>query len=285
MTTDLWSDSSTHTDNATFRALGLKVSNSFTTVGFPKSADTGQIDWATVTRPAEYSAAGYEIRYFNDSLHATYPIYVKLEYGRSNYSAASTLVLWVTVGTGTNGAGTITGVKISQTLVVPGGGASGSLFPWYFCCKPGYIAVKAAHLAVDRQWFFSVCRTCDDSGEINGEGVMFYYTQYTELNRIVNCGSQISDSRSYAMFPGSATSTAVGANKQAARHFAFQPTIRCVPFFLSYFDAEIGAESAFTAVTAGVAERAFLTLGGTSATPTHCSLNNIATHRLAMQYD
>lgn len=285
MTTNLWSDASTHTNDATFRALGLKVSDSFTAIGFPKSADTGQINWATVSRPAEYSAAGYEVRYLNDSLHATSPIYVKLEYGRSNYSAANTLVLWITIGTGTNGAGTITGAKIAKKLVVPASAGGSGTVPWYFCCKDGYVAVSAAHGASDVHWFFAICRTCDDAGAINSEGVMFYYMNGgTSCYRAINCGSEINDGLAYCFMPGAATVTAVGANKQAVRHYAMQPTIRCVPFLLTYIDSEIGSESTFAAVTSGVASRTFLTLGGTSG-PTNASMNNTASHRLAMQYD
>lgn len=102
-TASLTADSSS---TASFRAWGLAVSNAITAAGYPKTSDTGQIDWATVTAPAStVTAQGYEIRQFNDSLQATRPIYFKVEYGSG--ASTSSPNLWITVGTATNGAGTL----------------------------------------------------------------------------------------------------------------------------------------------------------------------------------
>lgn len=98
-------------DNSTdvnFRAWGSAISAALTAAGFPLTADTGQINWTTVTHPTTASAStGYEIRTFSDAAQATAPIYFKVTYGSS--TLATTPQIYVTAGTGSDGAGNITG--------------------------------------------------------------------------------------------------------------------------------------------------------------------------------
>ena len=61
------------------------------------------------TRPGTSTAAGYYILQFNDTLQSTTPILIKIELGTGG--AATTPALWVTVGTGSNGSGTLTGLS------------------------------------------------------------------------------------------------------------------------------------------------------------------------------
>jgi hypothetical protein len=94
--------------SATFRVWGKGISDQLTAMGLTKTSDTGQIDWATVAVPGSSStAAGYEIRKFTDSADSTAPIRFKIEYG-SGASVAGNPGLWITVGSASDGAGTIT---------------------------------------------------------------------------------------------------------------------------------------------------------------------------------
>jgi hypothetical protein len=93
--------------DADFRTWGKGVSDAIAATGLVKSADTGQIDWTTVARPAANGVAGYEIWKFTDAMQATLPVFIKLEYGVG--AAADRPQVAVTVGTGTNGAGAING--------------------------------------------------------------------------------------------------------------------------------------------------------------------------------
>lgn len=96
------------TNDARFRAWGLGISNALAAVGLTKAADSGQIDWGTVLRPGVASTvAGYEIWRFSDSLQATAPVFIKVEYGTGNHVGSTGY--WITVGTGTDGAGTMLG--------------------------------------------------------------------------------------------------------------------------------------------------------------------------------
>lgn len=94
--------------DADFRTWAQGVHAHLAALGLVQAADTGQINLATVARPATTStAAGYEIWRFADALQATLPVYIKIEYG--TFTSVDRPAVWITVGTGTNGAGTING--------------------------------------------------------------------------------------------------------------------------------------------------------------------------------
>jgi hypothetical protein len=86
----------------------------FTTLGLTQTADTGQINTATVTRSGSTNTSvGYVIGRFNDTAQSTSPIFFKLEFG-TGATATTSVQLWITVGTGSNGSGTITGVVTAR---------------------------------------------------------------------------------------------------------------------------------------------------------------------------
>jgi hypothetical protein len=120
----------TNSSDANFRAWGKSISDGLTSVGVIKTADTGQINWASVTAPASASntSAGYEIRQLNDALQATSPYFFKIEYG--NGSTGNNPQIWVTVGHITDGAGTLTlgsgQGSVVRHLVYPVAGATAS---------------------------------------------------------------------------------------------------------------------------------------------------------------
>lgn len=103
--------------NADFRALGSTVSSAFQTV-LVKTTDTGQINWSTATNPSANVVAGYEIYRFNDSLQSTAPIFLKIEYGMSESDGWP--ALWLTIGKGSNGAGSITNVLFARARIKAG---------------------------------------------------------------------------------------------------------------------------------------------------------------------
>jgi hypothetical protein len=86
----------------------------FTTLGVTQTSDTGQINTGTVTRPAAANtSAGYVVGRFNDTAQGTSPIFFKLEFGTAG-TASTSVQMWITVGTGSNGSGTITGTVMNR---------------------------------------------------------------------------------------------------------------------------------------------------------------------------
>lgn len=94
--------------DANFISWAKTISDQFTAFGWTKVADTGNINWASMTRPTGANTAqGYEIWAPNDALQATDAFMLKIEYG----GGASPLYpsIWVTMGNGSNGSGTLSG--------------------------------------------------------------------------------------------------------------------------------------------------------------------------------
>lgn len=105
-----------------FRTWGSAVSAALAAVGMVKTADTGQINWATVGLPQVNTAAGYEVWRFADTLQATAPVFFRVEYGAG--AVANVPQMWLTVGKGSSGAGVITEELVARIPL--GRGASGN---------------------------------------------------------------------------------------------------------------------------------------------------------------
>lgn len=101
-------------------AWASAISAALDRIGFPKTADTGQVDWSNP--PALINGvAGYEIRTFTDSQQALRPLVFKVEYG--SFGNANWPQVWISVGKGSDGAGNLTDILIpraTSTFTSPG---------------------------------------------------------------------------------------------------------------------------------------------------------------------
>lgn len=108
-----------HSTDQDFRDFVTAVRTGFTDLGWIRTSDTGQIDPTTVLRPAASSAVqGYDIFRLADTLQATAPFFVKVEYGSGSSQAYH--ALWFQVGTTTTGAGILGGNTGTRTQVAVG---------------------------------------------------------------------------------------------------------------------------------------------------------------------
>lgn len=108
--------------DALFRAWCVFLRDAILT-GLVQTADTGQMDFTTVVAPvAANTKKGYIIVRMNDSLQATKPVYVRIDFGSG--SAANLPGVWLTIGTGSDGAGTISGAVFSPGVAPDVSGSS-----------------------------------------------------------------------------------------------------------------------------------------------------------------
>jgi len=106
-----------NTTDAGFRAWGLGISTALQSL-FTFVTQTGEINWGTVVKPASTNVkSGFEIYAFNDSLQATSPLFIKIEYGSAAGSAVFPAV-YMSVGKSVNGAGVLGGVMFTQSAVI-----------------------------------------------------------------------------------------------------------------------------------------------------------------------
>lgn len=182
MTTAVWSALTAQATDAAFRLWGEALSDNLAAVGLTQTGDTGQIDWTTVTAPvAATTYQGYEIWRFNDTAHATVPIFIKIEYG-SGSTDGTRPNLRVSVGTGSNGAGTLTGVTIlaATALNTTGTGATSAVN--HFACYNTatgslWFAIKGIDSASagGPGMFFGIFRHVNDSGVPDTTGAEVIY--------------------------------------------------------------------------------------------------------------
>lgn len=137
------------------------------TIGLTQTADTGQINTSTVTRAAvANTAAGYVILRFNDSLQGTSPIFMKVEFGAGSGVAVPNS--WFTVGTGSNGSGTITGttsVRSSAQGGTPISALATYISRWCYTATQGSLGFCYKINGVTNGGFMSLilCRSTDPS--------------------------------------------------------------------------------------------------------------------------
>lgn len=269
-----------------FRAWGLEFSNALTAIGFIKSADTGQINWASVSRPGAIdTSAGYEIRYLNDSMHGSAPIYVKIEYGTGG--ATTTPGMWITIGTGSNGSGTITGTIVAREQTLGSAHALDSTAltkPSYYCMVDG--CVWWVHKTRNRAGnttpvhCFYLERTRDSAGVATAEGFAYYrgmfgwtfsysasvvvYNFSTGYTYDFNTPNTIYGGGCYTFVPSPlvASGSIVGGtpgDHQVSRHYLAMPLIKALGTVVSSVDADgITEGTTFTATPLGVTARTFI---------------------------
>ena len=163
-------------DNSTlanFKSWASAISAFFTTAGWTQSADTGQVNWSTIATVPGSGAFVYEVWQPNDGLTT---FYLKVEYG--NYGNANSPTLRVSLGTGTNGAGTLTGFVTPATPVQATALTGLSSTATYECNLSGVAGRMGVMMwrtgANNQQQFFAVQRSLDATGAPTGSYVTLW---------------------------------------------------------------------------------------------------------------
>jgi hypothetical protein len=162
-----------------------------TTGGWVVTGDSGQ------TLPSALTAAtglnqkrGYRIYRMNDSLQATSPIFMKLDFGSGNDLTIAGM--WPTIGSGSNGSGTITGTYWNGGAVtIPpisqaGSGASTGIVNSYGSAAPNRFSIAMFINSTSQQWpkVFCLERAKDIQGLDTGDGLLATYTGAAILNSV-----------------------------------------------------------------------------------------------------
>jgi len=135
MTVDLRNLPAYLNNDGNFRAWGSGISAQLAAVGLVKTTDAGQVNWATVPGASAGGFTGYEIWRFNDSLQATKPVFIKIEFGAGGLGDRP--ALRIQVATATDGAGTLSGqVGAQRSLSAAASKSTGIMLPSYCSGSP-----------------------------------------------------------------------------------------------------------------------------------------------------
>lgn len=114
-------DVSSWTTDAKVRSFCQAIETALSGCGLVQTADTGQINTSTITHPGSTATLlGYQIWRFNDSLQGTAPIYLRVHYYTGSHASGASPNVRITVGQGTNGSGTLTGLLTPQFVGLGG---------------------------------------------------------------------------------------------------------------------------------------------------------------------
>jgi hypothetical protein len=271
MTTSTFSTVIDHTNDAGFRTWGLELSTALSAVGLVQTADTGQINWTTVTRPGTNTAAGYEVYRFDDDLQGTAPIYFKLEYGTA--STATIPQLWFTVGTGSDGAGSITGSVVARTIcaLTPSVPSAAVPYPSYICYVGGHLSVccktGAGASGNNSGMFFHIGRTTDDAGSDTADGLVAYYkvagnTYHAQQCRLFASGSTTTlAAGTFCLVPGLMTASMVGSDIQVFKNYSAFPLVRTNIGVVTTITAEVPVGNTISVAAVGSTPRTYISIG------------------------
>lgn len=112
-----WSNKGGTSSTAELRALGAQFNAALVAAGMVQTADTGQVNWTTITWVSGAQTWGYEVWRFNDTLQATKPVFLRLTYSQPS---GNMLHLVAQVGTATDGAGNLTSAAGTGVSVTAG---------------------------------------------------------------------------------------------------------------------------------------------------------------------
>lgn len=271
MTTQSWVTAIAHTNDTDFRAWGSELSAKLAAAGLVKTADTGQINWSTVTRPSTNTAGGYEIWRFDDALQGTAPIIIKIEYGTGSNAAYPQI--WATVGTGSNGAGTLTGTVSARDAVVSNYASGASNYPSYLCVTSGHfgLAWKVGAMSSNSgAGLFAVVRTHDAAGEPTATGALVYWGTTagaaattlvsTQSLRFAASAAVYAVTTMYSIVPGQVTTSVVGSDPQVYAHFGLSPAVWTVPTMGTVLISEVPQFTSFPVAMVGSTPRTLLSL-------------------------
>lgn len=139
--------------------------------GWVQTADTGQTAAASFPGATTNAPVGYQIWRMNDSFQATKPVYVKFEFGGG--TVLNSFGTWLTVGTGSDGSGNITGVLLSRTAYQSAGAntATYSSFGSADSNRCSFIWL-ASYSTANMIVLWGIERSKDGAGMDTGDGII-----------------------------------------------------------------------------------------------------------------
>lgn len=283
MTTATTSNLFNPTTDAGFRAICSSIHTMLNSLGgfFVQTSDTGQINLATVTHPTVASTMqGYECYTFTDSIGS---LAVKVEYGSGTVVTGNwSFGMAVTIGTGFDGSGNVTGILSARLLSTAGALTSNTTsYPSYCCATTGsfWILVGVGGTGAvtgTAQSFFGFARSCDSTGAATGTGIETFVVNVSGTSDTVRCinlstlATLTTTTGQHCLIPYGITASnyGTGGNNiyQYFRHeLPLLPTLTSA-FVASYITAEGGAA---TTTTSAIVGSTTLTLFFTGLAITH----------------
>lgn len=276
-----------HASDADFRAWGSSHDAALTAIGAVQTADTGQINWVTVLRPGTNTDAGYSMWRFGDALQATAPIFFKVYYG--TFASATVPRVRLGVGTGSDGAGNLTGLVIPEQTLTPNSAINSTVtnYQTYACGVAGMIGIafkvgsQGAAGTVAKTSGFVISRVVDSAGLPTADGFSVIFpgsgtlTSNIPVSYLTNTVYTLNSSG--CMLICEPAGSTVGGISQVYKHYMITPRARPLVQVLSVIKTENPQGTQFQAAPVGTTLRNYMPLGtglstGTVTNNTACGV-------------
>lgn len=293
-------------DDASFRAWVQVVIDSLTSAGLTRTTDSGQINVATVTRPtAGNTVAGYTVWRMSDPLQSVAPVFIKVGFGSGNTTGYPRLA--VDVGSGSDGAGGITGAVASVATTAPMSSSSGNALSSpglsMAVCNDWGVAFCGAHIpgilgsAAGIGFGFAVHRTVDSGGSPTSEGVMVNVSAGAVTNPISFAAvsflqrTPVESVQSYtgadiAHTPFGLVGYTVGVSPQIFPTWCALPKVKPMAFLaVAPAGSSPNAGQTFQMALVGATARTYMSFGPTLGRNFNTSTSNIPGHNFILWED
>lgn len=299
MTTQSWSTVIDHTGDAGFRAWVAEFIAKLIAAGLVQTADTGQINTATVTRPGTSTDGGYAIFRMNDTQQGTAPVFLRFNFGTNTSANAPRIQLQT--GTSSNGSGTLGGTTTSALSIcstaVPI--STVTAFQSYACVNEGFVGLvfkaggataSSGGLAVAG---FVLNRSCDANGDPTADALFILRHNASGTNAPAGTNQSVrlaataavytSSTNPACMVPGAEVSSLVGANTQAAVFFMISRQVAPVFGICAAYLTEAAAGTTFSTTLVGSTPRTYLNVGPQLGV--HWNAQTLALHGLCFLWE
>jgi len=179
----------TSTDLASFKNWGRQIHDALSGFdGWTQTSDTGQVDWSTLSSAPTAPATVYEVWKMSDSLASASPVYVRFDF--RPYSGSTTGInALVTLGTGSDGSGNITGNATSALACVVSSTNYATGYSWKFSAEPGRFTVMAFVGGVGTSSTFPFVLNIERSRNSSGVFTEDYTTVLCMYSSVSHCQS------------------------------------------------------------------------------------------------
>lgn len=266
MTTRTFTSVVDHTGNAGYIAWRDELFSELVLCGLVQTADTGQYTAGAGTRPATSTVGDYIILRLSNSA-----LYFKIETGTG--TAATTPQSWITVGTGSNGSGTLTGQTSTRTIWTVGGAPTSTAVAYttYLC-----VVTDAFSITWKANGFISsaspggilcVGRTADSTGATTstGYGLFISGSSNASVMQSVRTAATAETYTAHSFFslvPGNVSSSALqNGDLQVYQTWLTMPDVQPFLYACVYVIAEVTELNTISATLFGSTAHSYLAVG------------------------
>lgn len=274
MTTQAWTTRIRDDSDATYQEWRDELVLKFVAAGL--GVDETNITAGAGSKPGVNTEGHYAVYHLADSLHGTAPIYIRVSFGTG--ANASEPRLAFTVGTSTNGSGTLGGTALTTTrFVMAGGGnqATDTARPSYLCVTDGFCGLYYKHGSGTAVASFFVARTVDTGGAISNLGAMVVWGSSSALaiatqalrfpaTAIAYTARTVLPQTQLGFSPQIPSSTSVGSDIQAFLAWTISPQMSPLVGICGVLDGEVSLGTTFAMTPIGVTSRTYIALATTA---------------------